>query len=147
MASLQTGYKQSKGYFVVIVSGQVTAYSYTGGQGAGGLFVPGTMTALSPQPNLLNGSILKDMGKTVVVGPVANGSGAAAIDAVPVAGQNQRIFRKVQLLYQDTSVGPIAGGIGGLNNGVFYIELPNLQAGGNATNLAGVTYVPAMPGM
>lgn len=147
MASIQSGYKQSKGYFVVTNATGFTAYTYSGGGGAGGSFTPGTMTAVTPP--VVIGSVLKDMGKTVLVGPVVNGSGTDGVNAVPVAGQNQRVFRKVQWVFNGSAVGPLSNGVGGApDNGVFYIELPNLQAGGNSANVAtAVSYVPAMPGM
>jgi len=124
-----------------------TAYTYSGGGGSGRSFTPGMMEAV--MPNVVIGSVLKDMGKTVVVGSVVNGSGSAGLDAVHVAGQNQRVFRKVQWVFNGSAVGPLSNGVGAApNNGIFYIELPNLQAGGNSANVAAaVSYVPAMPGM
>ena len=147
MASVQSGYKQSKGYFVVTNATGFTAYTYSGGGGAGGNFVPGTMTAVTPP--VVIGSVLRDMGKTVLVGPVVNGDGSANTDAVHVAGQNQRVFRKVQWVFNGSAVGPTSNGVGGApDNGVFYIELPNLQGGGANENVAtAVSYVPAMPGL
>ena len=150
MASVQSGYKQSKGYFVVTNATGFTAYNYSGGGGAGGNFVPGTMTAVTPP--VVIGSVLRDMGKTVLVGSVVNGTGSGvnlAGNVVPVAGQNQRVFRKVQWVFNGSAVGPTSNGVGGApDNGVFYIELPNLQGGGLNENVAtAVSYVPAMPGL
>lgn len=154
MSSVQTHMKQSKGYFLVVGSTLTVAYTYSGGTGAGGSFVPGTMTLTTV--SVVANSVLRDMGKTVFVGPL----GTLNATAVPTAGQNQRVFRKVQWL--DHGLGVATSGTLNPSNGVnsgsvgtpqgydtFYIELPTDGQAGAAGGVVAtnVVYVPGMPGL
>jgi hypothetical protein len=157
MTSLQTGMKQSRGYFLTTTA-LAAGYTYAASSGAGGSWVPGVMTYNTSIAVPVN-SVLRDMGKTVVVGPL----GTVAATATPTAGQNQRVFRKVQWVNHGRGVA--ASGLVNPANGVssgtvgtdtatvgydtFYIELPAAgQAGGASAVLAtGVVYVPGLPGL
>ena len=152
MTSLQTSMKQSQGYFVV--SGTtVKAYTYAGGSGAGGSFLPGVMT--QADVTVIAGTVLRDMGKTVLTGNL--GQSASATSAAGAAGQAQRVFRKVQWLNKLSSVGSAANVANGVSSGAantseyntFYIELPTAGRSGGATNdvFSVYTYVPGLSGL
>lgn len=147
MTSLQTSLKQSKGYFVTTAANCI-GYTLSGASGAGGSFVPGTMTALSGNQATtlaLTNIVLRDMGKTVV-NPV-----------VATQTQTGRVFRKVQILNRTgvLAASIVSNGITGGDNTVVppyytcYIELPSPGSGGLtvAPSLypAPVQYIPGMP--
>lgn len=151
MASVQSSYKQTRGYFLVVGATLTVGYTYGGATGAGGSWAPGTMTKTTVSVPV--NSVLRDMGKTVVVGPL----GVFAATATQTPGQNQRVFRKVQ--WVDHRAGSVtsngvSNGAGGTDTATvgydtFYIELPAAgQAGGAAVDVATpVVYVPGMPGL
>ena len=146
MSAVSTEFKQADGYFLVISTTGVTGWD----------FASGAMT-VAQLPVIAAGQVLRDMGKTVLVG----GIGAAATNATGAttsagtAGVPSRVFRKVQLL---NSVGAVTLA-GNAPNGVsgnsttyftFYIELPTLgRSGSSANNALGgqFTYVSGLPGL
>ena len=157
MTSVSADFKQSRGYFVVTGT-SVRGYTYAGGSGAGGSFAPGVMTTGSI--TVTAGSVLRDMGKTVLTGSL--GDTAAASSGTTTAGNLQRVFRKVQIINRLSSttsatVANVSQGVGsGLANTIsggydtFYIELPTLGRSGGATNnvsYTDVVYVPGLPGL
>jgi hypothetical protein len=101
MASGSQGPKQSNGYFVPLGDCRAKVLKYTGGDGAGGSFRPGSFSQavwndtdsnskyLSSISSLGAGGLLKDMGKTVV--------------------SSNRTFRKVQLVAPSLSAGVVGG--------------------------------------
>jgi hypothetical protein len=107
----------------------------------------------------LSGSILRDLGKTVLVGGIANG--AASASTAGTVGVPTRVFRKVQLLNAPaTVVGQalnVGNGVGGIATDAatagmyqtFYIELPTLGRSGGSTNLLGgqFAYINSLPGL
>jgi hypothetical protein len=158
MTSVSADFKQSRGYFVV-TGVSVRAYTYAGGSGAGGSFVQGAMTTAGTV-TVVAGSVLRDMGKTVLTGSL--GDTAAASSGTTTAGNLQRVFRKVQIINRLSSttsatVANVSQGVGsGLANTIsggydtFYIELPTLGRSGGATNnvsYTDVVYVPGLPGL
>ena len=157
MSSVMADFKQSRGFFVV-TGATILGYTYAGGSGAGGSFTPGVMTAATVTV-ITGGSILRDMGKTVLTGTL--GEAAVQTSTAAAAGNLQRVFRKVQLLNKLSSTGTalIANVSQGVSSGTtntttggydtFYIELPTLGRGGGATNnlFTNVIYVPSLPGL
>ena len=153
MASVQTSFKQSRGYFLTTTA-LAAGYTYAGGSGAGGSYAPGVMTYNTSLAVPVN-SVLRDMGKTVVVGSL----GVIAATATPTPGLNQRVFRKVQWLNHGRGLGVSSNGVNSGTAGTdvsvvgydtFYIELPSAgQAGGVAGGVAATTvvYVPGLPGL
>ena len=150
MSSVQTSLKQSKGYFVTTAA--CYAFTLSGASGAGGSFVPGTMSPLAAQ--VASGTVLRDMGKTVV-GPVVVQAAGSTNVASPTT--TTRVFRKVQQLNRVPVGNTNANGISGGDNTTVppyftcYIELPS--PGVNCTTASGaaslpvnpVSYVPGMP--
>jgi hypothetical protein len=119
------GMKQTRGYFVVL-STLTTAlqYNIAAGSGAGGSFLPGAVTTqagLAPTGVAVipSGSVLKDMGKTVV--------------------SSTHTFRKVQTL---VAGGPNITTSAAALGAVFYIEL---NTGQNMSSAG--TQVAYLPGL
>jgi hypothetical protein len=152
MTSLTTGFKQSGGYFLVVGAVGVT-YDIAAGSGAGGSFLPGAATVRTAAGATLSaGQILRDMGKTVLVGGLANAAGA--VSSAGTVGVPTRVFRKVQLINTAGAVtlaGNAPNGVSGDSTTyqTFYIELPTLGRGGGSTNLLGglFVYVNGLPGL
>jgi len=162
MTSVSSDFKQSRGYFVVTgTSTTVRAYTYAGGSGAGGSFVQGAMTTAG-SVTVVAGSILRDMGKTVLVGSL--GAAGNADSSAASAGNLQRVFRKVQLLNKLSGTSTTSATVPNVSQGVssgttntttggydtFYIELPTLGRSGGATNnvtFTDLVYVPGLPGL
>ena len=152
MTSLQTDAKQSHGYFLVLAT-ITNTYTAAADTGAGGSWAPGAM-ALSGV-GLTAGQVLRDMGKTVLVGGLANAVGASSASSAGTTGVPTRVFRKVQLLNSPagvvTDAANLANGVGGgATYQVLYIELPTLGRGGSYTSnaLGGLyTYVSGLPGL
>ena len=166
MSSVVTDFKQSHGYFITTAINCVGYYISAYGSGAGGSFVQPVMTPLSAGPLVtqlaLAGTILRDMGKTVLVGGLANG--AASASTAGTTGVPTRVFRKVQLLNTARGVASalgaanIANGVDGsivenATNGnmfdTFYVELPTLGRSGGSSNTLGqpLAYVNSLPGL
>lgn len=151
MTSLTTGFKQSGGYFIVLSATGFKVFDYTAGSGAGGSFLPGTMTA-NTAPTVAVGNILRDMGKTVLLGGVG---GAVGATATGTTGVPTRVFRKVQLINTagaNTLPGNAPNGVSGNSTTyqTFYIELPTLgRSGSFVDNALGmqVVYVNSLPGL
>lgn len=159
MASVQSSYKQTNGYFLLSSTGVVKAYKITTpASGAGGSFVAPVLTQANTA-SLPAGSVLKDMGKTVRAGSVGAADGTTVAQ---VNGVAQRFFRKVQLL-NSAGAAALGGntlaatnvkytGVGGNDAtgtdiyNTFYIELPTSGAPAAASNSATLVYVPGMPG-
>jgi len=149
MTSVSVDFKQTHGYFLVTGAVGVT-YDIAAGSGSGGSFLPGAATVNGT--TLSAGQVLRDMGKTVLVGGLATAAGNAS--AAGTTGVPARVFRKVQLLNSPAGVVGTATNVG---NGVggaatyqtFYIELPTLGRSGGSTNLLGglFTYVSGLPGL
>ena len=128
MASL--GPKQSKGYFVALAALPSTQqFIWSGASGAGGSYTPGVLTAgggtqASGASGLIStGSLLKDMGKTVV--------------------SSSHTFRKVQAVL---TAGPVVGAATAALGLPFYIELvtgQNTNQGVTCT-AASVAYLPGL---
>lgn len=120
------GLKQTRGYFVVL-STLTTAlqYNIAAGSGAGGSYLPGAVTTqatLAPTGVAVipSGSVLKDMGKTVV--------------------SSTHTFRKVQTM---VASGPAVSTVASAALGaVFYIEL---NTGQNLSSAS--TQVAYLPGL
>jgi hypothetical protein len=155
MSSVLTeGFKQSHGYFLVIATTGVASYDIAAGSGAGGSFLPGAATTpAAGVPAIAAGQILRDMGKTVLVGGIANTAGAAS--SAGTVGVPLRVFRKVQLLNSAGANGLAANAPNGVSGNAtsyftFYIELPTLgRSGSSANNALGgqFTYVNSLPGL
>jgi hypothetical protein len=160
MTSVVSDFKQSRGYFIVTSGTSVKAYTYAGGSGAGGSFVPGVMT--QADVTVVTGAVLRDMGRTVLTGTL--GAAGNATSTAASAGNLQRVFRKVQLLNKLPGTSTSSATIPNVSQGVssattntttggydtFYIELPTLGRSGGATNdvaIATVVYVPGLPGL
>jgi len=138
MASGANGFKQTNGYFVPLARCDNKVLEYTGGNGAGGDYKPGSFQLASwastnPLVSSINGlgagGLLKDMGKTVV--------------------SSNRTFRKVQLI----GPGVNTGGVNGVATPVAcpyltaYIELSTGQSGvasGSGVGAAPVAYLPGL---
>ena len=150
------------GYFITTSTSVVGYYLSTAGSGAGGSYVQPVMTPLSGGvASLINvtGVILRDLGKTVTVGGLANAAAAASTGGT--TGVPTRVFRKVQLINSPARVvsdaANLANGVGGVATDAatgnmfqsFYIELPTLGRSGGASNTVGlnVVFVPALPGL
>jgi hypothetical protein len=163
MSSVVSDFKQSHGYFITTTTGCVGYYQSVAPSGAGGSYVGPTMAQLSAGVSVtalaLSGTILRDLGKTVLVGGI--GAAAGATSAAGTTGVPTRVFRKVQLLNAPaTVVGQtlnVANGVGGnaadaaiagMFN-TFYIELPTLGRSGGSTNLLGgqFAYINSLPGL
>jgi hypothetical protein len=127
MASGVQGPKQTRGYFVALSALPSTQqFMSSGSGGAGGSYLPGVMTpggntASGNAGVIASGSVLKDMGKTVV--------------------SSTHTFRKVQLV--------VAGGpafstnVTAANTGApFYIELVTGQSA--QATAASVAYLPGL---
>lgn len=163
MTSLQTQPKQSQGYFITMTTGCVGYYISTPGSGSGGAYVQPVMTPLAAGAVVtalaVQGTVLRDLGKTVTVGGI--GAAAAAATTAGTAGVPTRVFRKVQLINAPTRVvgdaSNVANGVGGSSadantSGAYqtlYIELPTLGRSGGSTNILGglFTYVNGLPGL
>jgi len=164
MSSAVSEFKHSAqdGYFITTNTNVVGYYLSTAGSGAGGSFVQPVMTPLSGGvASLINatGVVLRDLGKTVTVGGLANG--AASASTAGTTGVPTRIFRKVQLMNLPARVvgdaANVANGVGGVATDAatgnmfqsFYIELPTLGRAGGSSNTLGqnVVYIPALPGL
>jgi hypothetical protein len=137
------GFKQAQGgFFVNIVAAGLNGkiLSYNGTTGAGGSSVNGSFsTATWAQVGsagaskhtstlTLAGSVLRDMGKSVV--------------------SSGRLFRKVQLLVSTVSTGGVDGTSGNSYPATDYltgyIELPNAAGGGGMALPAPVAYLPSV---
>uniref|UniRef100_A0A6C0AP22 Uncharacterized protein n=1 Tax=viral metagenome TaxID=1070528 RepID=A0A6C0AP22_9ZZZZ len=124
-ASGVMGPKQTKGYFVVLSSISTSLqYNVAAGSGAGGSYQPGAVTtqaaaAPSGVAVIPSGTLLKDMGKTVV--------------------SSTHTFRKVQTLLAS---GPSITATAAATGLPFYIELST----GQSLSTAG-TQVAYMPGL
>ena len=169
MSSAVSDFKHSaqEGYFITTgasaTSNSVVGYYIsTAGSGAGGSYVQPVVTALSggvATQLALAGTVLRDMGKTVTVGGIANS--ASASTTAGTTGVPTRVFRKVQIINAPSRVvgdaANVANGVGGVATDAatgnmyqtFYIELPTLGRSGGLTNLLGqaLVYVPALPGL
>jgi hypothetical protein len=152
MTSITSATKQSQGYFLVLSGTNMKGYTYAGGSGAGGSFVPGAMTDATL--TFTAGEVLRDMGKTVLVGGI--GASAGSSTAAGTAGVPTRVFRKIQRLNTITLTGDannVANGVGGTvtnNYQSYYIELPTLGRSGlgNSNALgASVVYINGLPGL
>jgi hypothetical protein len=142
MSVLTKSFKQTNGYFVPLASALGKVMTYTAGTGAGGSYLPGSFTVatwastgttanvsslLGAAPG--NGTLLKDMGKTVV--------------------SANRTFRKVQLVVPGLGSVSTAGVSSEASNASVYytgyIELagPNAFSSGVATALP-VAYLPGL---
>lgn len=167
MSSVLTdGFKQSHGYFITTAINCVGYYQSAAGSGAGGSFVQPVMAPLSAGPLVtqlaLAGTILRDMGKTVLVGGLANA--AASGSTAGTVGVPTRVFRKVQLLNTTRNVASLLGAAN-IANGVdgsivesaalgnmydtFYVELPTLGRSGHTGNTVAqpLAYVNSLPGL
>jgi len=167
MSSVVTDFKQSHGYFITTGTGCVGYYQSAAGSGAGGSFVQPVMTPLTASQLLstqlaLAVTILRDMGKTVLVGGIANSAGSGS--TAGTTGVPTRVFRKVQLLNTSRQVASTAGaanvanGVDGSSaenatNGnmyfTFYVELPTLGRSGHTSNTVAqpLAYVNSLPGL
>lgn len=144
MSVLTRSFKQTNGYFVPLAPAVGKIFTYTAGTGAGGSYVPGsfaaanwasaTPTGLSTVSTLLsgvpgNGTLLKDMGKTVV--------------------SANRTFRKIQLVVPGLSSFSTSGVSSEPSNAsayyTGYIELagPNAFSSGVSAALP-VAYLPGL---
>jgi len=171
MSSVVRSLKQANGYFVLASSSSIVGYTYsTAPSGAGGSFAPGVLTQTTVYNSLTGsgqttsfpvGTVLKDMGKTLLVGAVgASGSGNSV--TAYVNGLGPRVFRKVQILNvmphtQANGTVNLSNGVGsnltgtdvgataaGTNYNTFYIELP--VSGDSTATPSNLIYVPNMPG-
>jgi len=169
MSSAVSDFKHAAqdGYFITTgaagTSNSVVGYYLsTAGSGAGGSFVQPVMTPLSggvATALALAGTVLRDMGKTVTVGGIANSASAGS--TAGTVGVPTRVFRKVQLINTPSRVvgdaANVANGVGGVASDAatgniyqtFYLELPTLGRSGGLTNLLGqaFVYIPALPGL
>ena len=167
MTSVVSDFKQSHGYFITTGTGCVGYYQSAAASGSGGSFVGPTMTPLTSSTLLstqlaLAGTILRDMGKTVLVGGI--GAAAAATTSAGTTGVPTRVFRKVQLLNTARNVASVLGaanvanGVDGSSaenatNGnmffTFYVELPTLGRSGHTGNTVAqpLAYVNSLPGL
>jgi hypothetical protein len=137
------GFKQAQGgVFINLLAnglnGKVLAYS--GSSGAGGSSVPGSFSPASwaltgsagaskhTSTLSLAGSVLRDMGKSVV--------------------SSGRLFRRVQLLVSTVSTGGVDGTAGNSYPATDfltgYIELPSAAGGGGMALPAPVAYLPSV---
>ena len=158
MASVHSGFKQTNGYFLVATAGPVRAYTISSPpSGAGGSFKPAVLSQDNTD-SLPLGTLLKDMGKTVVTGAV----GTSGSTGNNVNGLGPRFFRKVQLLNTPNVLATatvnasngVSSGAAGTDAGVlgpgyntFYIELPTSGQPQAANESATLTYVAGMPGL
>jgi hypothetical protein len=148
MTSLTTGFKQSNGYFMTTAT-SVQAYDIAAGSGAGGSFTAGAVTTNAI--SIPQGAVLRDMGKTVLVGSLA--STAETGSEQGTVGVPGRVFRKVQYINSagTNTAANVANGVGGVSPSylTFYIELPTLGRSGGAANTTGssVVYVSGLPGL
>jgi hypothetical protein len=136
MSSAVSAPRTANGYFVVVASIESKVYSYTGGSGAGGSFVPGSFATVSwdaagsGAKTLLQtaGTVLRDCGVTVV--------------------SSSRVFRRVQLIDPATSTGGVGGTVVSPGNqqdyNTGYIELAggSVDTFAGAGTLAAVAYMP-----
>lgn len=166
MTSIVSDFKQSHGYFITTAVGCVGYVMTTLPSGSGGSFGGAVMSALTGTeivtPLALAGTILRDMGKTVTVGGIANT--ANTVTSAGTVGVPTRVFRKVQLLNTTRAVAS-ASGAANAPNGVagpaadnstvagmydtFYVELPTLGRSGHTGNTIGqpLAYVNSLPGL
>jgi len=134
MSSVATVPRTANGHFVVVATLSGKVYSYTGGSGAGGSFLPGSFATASwdtgGAATLLAtvGTVLRDCGVTVV--------------------SSNRVFRRVQLIDPATSTGGVGGTVVSPGNqqdfNTGYIELAggSVDSFGGAGNIAAVAYMP-----
>jgi len=154
MTSVWADFKQSHGYFLVLSAVGVT-YDIAAGSGAGGSFTAGAATVRTAAGATLSaGQLLRDMGKTVLVGGLQAAAGGTSASATASAGVPARVFRKVQLINTAGAVTLAANAPNGVSGDsttyqTFYIELPTLGRSGGSTNLLGglFTYVNGLPGL
>jgi hypothetical protein len=133
-ASGVQGFKQTKGYFVAVGALPSTQQFIwtTRGTGSGGSYLPGSMTpgGNTPAPStgvIAAGSLLKDMGKTVV--------------------SSTHTYRKVQRVITN---GPSLTATVACDGAPFYIELDTYQSqqnGGTAVLGQGAATVAYLPGL
>ena len=163
MSSAVSDFKHASqdGYFLTTQAGVTGYYISTAASGSGGSYVPPVMTPLAGGVEAtrlaLAGVILRDLGKTVTVGGIANAANSATVAGT--VGVPTRIFRKVQMLNgpNTTVASNVGNGVTGIatdasTSGMyqsFYVELPTLgDSGGNSNNLGSyLAYIPALPGL
>ena len=138
------GPKQSGGYFIPLANIADKVLQYSGGNGAGGSYLPGQFTAAAWSASGGTPSRYTSTISTIGAGGVLRDSGKTVVSA-------NRTFRKVQLVTNAVSTGGVGGAAPGGTSNITdyltgYIEIQSgpgaVPAGVNPATLPQVAYYP-----